>query len=77
MYSFVLAQGSENTGQVHLLSALRWLVNHHHLNTSDTLTQVDFGWEIASTGGVAADFGVTKFGVTIRAEAAAEGAADG
>jgi Flp pilus assembly protein TadB len=63
-YSFVLARGSKSTTPVHLLSALRWLVKYHYLNTSDTLTEVDFGWEIVSTGGVKADFGVTGYAVT-------------
>ncbi len=64
IYSFVLSGPPQTTGTVHLLSALRWLVNNKHLNASDTLTQVDFGWEISSTGGKAADFGVTRFGVS-------------
>jgi Flp pilus assembly protein TadB len=66
VYSFVLSSVPDNSGTVHLLSALRWLVNHRRLNTSDTLSQVDFGWQIASTGGVAADLSVTKFAVTRR-----------
>ena len=64
MYTFVLSGPPQTTGTVHLLSALRWLVNNGHLNASDTLTQVDFGWEIASTGGTAADFAVTRYGVS-------------
>lgn len=64
MYTFVLSGPAQTTGTVHLLSALRWLVNNKHLNGSDTLTQVDFGWEIASTGGTAADFAVTRYGVS-------------
>lgn len=61
MYSFVLSGKQETTGQVNLLKALRWLVNHGYLSRSDTLTQVDFGWEIASTNGVAMDFTMTHY----------------
>ena len=64
MYTFVLSGPPQTTGTVHLLSALRWLVRHKYLNGSDTLSQVDFGWEIASTGGTAADFAVTRYGVS-------------
>jgi Flp pilus assembly protein TadB len=68
-YSFVL-DGQQATGRVHLLSALRWLVHHgpssqaRYLNRSDTLTEVDFGWEIASTGGKPLDFSVTGYAVS-------------
>ena len=47
MYSFVLSGKQETRGKAHLFSALRWLVNHGYLSSSDTLTQVNFGWEIA------------------------------
>jgi hypothetical protein len=61
MYSFVLSGKQETTGKVNLLSALRWLVDHGHLSRSDTLTQVDFGWEIASTNRVPMDFTLTRY----------------
>jgi Flp pilus assembly protein TadB len=64
MYTFVLSGRQETYGKVHLLSALRWLVHHNRLSSSDTVGEVDFGWEIASTGGVRADFGVTHYGVS-------------
>jgi tight adherence protein B len=63
-YTFVLSRPQEISGKVHLLSALRWLVNNRFLNSTDTVDEVDFGWEIASTGGTAQDFGVTGFAVT-------------
>jgi Flp pilus assembly protein TadB len=60
-YTFVLSGPQEPTGTVHLLSALRWLVNHQRLNSTDSVDEVDFGWEIASTGGIAQDFAMTKY----------------
>lgn len=69
-YSFVLNGQQQTRGKVHLLSALRWLVHHgpskhvHYLSRSDTLTEVDFGWEIASTGGKPLDFRVTGYRVS-------------
>jgi Flp pilus assembly protein TadB len=63
-YTFVLSGPQETTGRVHLLSALRYLVNHNILSSSDTVSEVDFGWEIASTGGTAQDFGVTSYAVS-------------
>jgi Flp pilus assembly protein TadB len=64
MYTFVLTGPQETSGTVHLLSALRWLVHHGKLNTTDIVNEVDFGWQIASTGGTAQDFSVTRYGVT-------------
>jgi hypothetical protein len=58
---FALEGGNERSGTVHLLSALRWLVNHGQLDRSVTLAQVNFGWEICSTHGVPMDFTLTKY----------------
>ena len=69
-FSFVLSGQQQLTGRVHLLSALRWLVHHgpskhaRYLSRSDTLTEVDFGWEIASTGGKPLEFSVTGYAVS-------------
>jgi hypothetical protein len=59
-YSFVLS-GDETSGSTHILTALKWLQTHKYVATSATLTQVDFGWEIASTGGSSQDFAMTKY----------------
>ena len=61
MFSFVLSGLHEKSGTAHLFSGLRWLVNHGYLSRSVTLTQVNFGWEIASTGGRPMDFTVTRY----------------
>jgi len=59
-YSFVL-NGDETSGSTHILTALKWLETHKYVATSATLTQVDFGWEIASTGGSSQDFAMTSY----------------
>jgi len=56
MVSLVLAGTDEAKGSVNLLLVLRWLVGHGYLRNTDTLTQVDFGWEIASTDRVPLGF---------------------
>ncbi len=63
-YSFTLMGQNETRGRVHLLSAVRWLVNHGHMSASDTLTQANFGFEIASTDGKPMDFTVTKYSLS-------------
>jgi len=61
MYSFVLSGKQQTTGKVHLLAALLWLAGHGYLSRSATLTQVNFGWEIASTDGVPMNFTLTRY----------------
>ncbi len=51
----------ENKGVTHILSAIDWLINHNQIAASATLTQVDFGWEIASTDGKARSFTMKNY----------------
>lgn len=53
--------GHETSGETHILSGIRWLQNHGYAPSNATLTNVQFGWEIASTGGKSVDFHVSKF----------------
>jgi hypothetical protein len=48
-------------GTVHILAMLRWLVHHRYESTTTALGQVDFGWEICSTGGNAESFKVSGY----------------
>jgi hypothetical protein len=48
-------------GSVHILAMLHWLVRHHFESRATTIGQVDFGWEICSTGGVRETFKVKDF----------------
>jgi hypothetical protein len=52
---------NETTGVTHILAAIGWLIKHHQVPASVTLTQVNFGWEIASTNGKPMDFKITNF----------------
>ncbi len=47
---------NEKSGQTHVLASIGWLISHGRIPASVTLTQVQFGWEIASTHGQAATF---------------------
>jgi len=68
MFSFVLAGHQESAGHVNLLSALQWLIRHHYFSDSTKLTQVNFGFEIASTDGVPMNFTVTRFALRTNAQ---------
>ena len=52
---------NEQTGQTHILASIDWLMSHHFVPSSATLTEVEFGWEIASTHSQPADFKMTKY----------------
>jgi len=65
-YTFALLGKQEKRGTVHLLAAMQWLVRHRFLSSSDSLTQVNFGWEICSTDGKPMDFTVTHYGLTTK-----------
>jgi len=66
MFTFELSGKQESSGLAHLLVPLSWLVSRGDLSGSDTLTQVDFGWEICSTDGKPMDFTVTRYSLTTR-----------
>jgi len=67
LFSFVLTGRQQTTGKVHLLSALRWLVTNHWLRSDVKLTQANFGWEIAASGGTT-NFSVSNYwlGIGVR-----------
>lgn len=52
---------NESSGQTHILASIRWLMKHGYVPASATLTEAEFGWEIASTGGHAADFNMSHY----------------
>jgi hypothetical protein len=59
-FAFVLDH-NETSGRTHMLASLRWLMSHGFISRSVTLSQVDFGWEIASTGGQPRNFTMPNY----------------
>jgi hypothetical protein len=55
---------NETSGTVDLLATLRWLQAHGLVSSSAALGQVDFGWEICSTGGRPETFTISKYSLT-------------
>lgn len=64
-YSFVL-DGNESSGTVNTLAMLNWLVSHGWLPASSGVSDDEFGFEVCSTGGRAADLDVTGYTLTAR-----------
>jgi hypothetical protein len=52
---------NETSGMVHILACIKWLIGHGRVPANATLTQVEFGWEIASTNGQPGDFRISKY----------------
>lgn len=57
---------NETSGSTHILASISWLVNHGQVPAGPKLTQVEFGWEIASTHGRAASFTMSRYALTTR-----------
>jgi hypothetical protein len=64
MYSLVLTSAHETKGTMNLLAALYTLVNRGYISSSDTLKQVDFGWEVASTDDFPMGFEMHSYSLT-------------
>ena len=57
---------NETSGHTHILASLGWLMRHNYVPRNATLTEVEYGWELASTGGHVASFHMSRFGLTTR-----------
>ena len=51
-------------GSVDIHAMLTWLLTNGYLPSDSTLTQLEYGFEIASTGGVNEQFQVTEWSLT-------------
>jgi hypothetical protein len=57
--SFV--RSNEQSGTVDILAVLHWLQSNGYIGSTADVGQVDFGWEICSTGGVPETFTVSNY----------------
>jgi hypothetical protein len=55
---------NERSGKVDILSMLRWLETHGYLPQGSGLWQIDYGFELCSTGGVNEIFQVNNYSLT-------------
>jgi Glycosyl hydrolase family 12 len=62
----LVLHGNEKAGTVHILLTLDWLMSHRYLPRDSAINDVEYGWEICSTGGRAENFQITKYALTIR-----------
>lgn len=52
---------NEQSGTAHILTVLRWLQRHGYVSANARIGQIDFGWEICSTGGHLGTFSVRRY----------------
>jgi hypothetical protein len=57
----VSLDSNEQSGTIDILATLKWLASKGYLPSGATLTSIDYGWEIASTGGQAETYQLSSF----------------
>jgi hypothetical protein len=55
---------NQRTGTIDILDGLHYFQSQGVVASNATISQVNFGWEICSTGGVAETFNVTDYSLT-------------
>ncbi len=69
--SFVMS--NEQSGTVDILAVLHWLQSNGYVSSTADLGQVDFGWEICSTGGVPETFTISSYSLEDSCSSACSG----
>jgi hypothetical protein len=59
----LVLNSNETSGTIDILAALDWLESHGYMPAGSGVNQIDFGWEICSTGGSAKTFSMTRYGI--------------
>jgi hypothetical protein len=59
----MVLDSNQSAGSVNVLADLDWLMSNGYMPTGSGVNQIDFGFEICSTGGVPQTFSVTGYGI--------------
>jgi len=59
----LVLNSNETSGTIDILAALDWLESHGYMPAGSGVNQINFGWEICSTGGSAKTFSMTRYGI--------------
>jgi hypothetical protein len=59
----MVLNSNQPSGSVNILDDLKWLESNGDMPAGSGLNQVDFGWEICSTGGVPQTFTMSHYGL--------------
>jgi len=58
---YMVRDSNETSGRIDILTMLGWLESHGYSPAGSGLNQIDFGWEICSTGGKAETFTMSRY----------------
>jgi hypothetical protein len=59
----MVLNSNQPAGSVNILDNLKWLESNGYMPAGSGLNQIDFGWEICSTGGAAETFTLSQYGI--------------
>jgi glycosyl hydrolase family 12 len=59
----MVLNSNQSAGSVNVLDDLNWLESNGYMPAGSGLNQIDFGWEICSTGGVPETFSLSQYGI--------------
>jgi hypothetical protein len=59
----MVLNANESSGSVNVLDDLKWLMSNGYIPAGSGLNQLDFGFEICSTGGVPQTFSVSQYAI--------------
>jgi hypothetical protein len=61
----MVLNSNQPSGSVNILDDLKWLESNGYMPAGSGLNQVDFGWEICSTGGASQTFTMSQYGLKV------------
>lgn len=59
----MVMDSNQASGSVNILDDLKWLLSNGYMPAGSGVNQIDFGWEICSTGGAAETFTLSQYGI--------------
>jgi hypothetical protein len=62
---YMVRDRNETSGRIHILTMLDWLESHGYSPGGSGLNQIDFGWEICSTGGTPEIFTISRYDLRV------------
>ncbi len=62
---YMVRDRNETSGRISILAMLNWLESHGYSPEGSGLNQVNFGWEICSTGGKAETFTMSRYDLRV------------
>ena len=59
----MVLNSNQPSGSVNILDDLKWLESAGYMKSGSGINQIDFGWELCSTGGAAQTFTLSQYSI--------------